>query len=226
MDGDYIERISQESERYQNSKSSILDAASEVAQRVLEEIETLAGTTSCKSVQLVRLRKWAEEQNCWFSDNSQFGDFFDRGSENEVYLSQSGTEIVKLNDFRYSDDNLTPFFERIKAHNYYFPDCAYRLIGFSENRDGKTCAVLVQPFIANARLATKEEINDEFIRLGFHPEDNGEYYTNGKHDIFDAVDGNVLIDEERNLYFIDTIIYLSDTGGYDKYRSLSPRCSK
>ena len=226
MDGDYIERISQESERYQNSKSSILDAASEVAQRVLEEIETLAGTTSCKSVQLVRLRKWAEEQNCWFSDNSQFGDFFDRGSENEVYLSQSGTEIVKLNDFRYSDDNLTPFFERIKAHNYYFPDCAYRLIGFSENRDGKTCAVLVQPFIANARLATKEEINDEFIRLGFHPEDNGEYYTNGKHDIFDAVDGNVLIDDERNLYFIDTIIYLSDTGGYDKYRSLSPRCSK
>ena len=100
MDGDYIERISQESERYQNSKSSILDAASEVAQRVLEEIETLAGTTSCKSVQLVRLRKWAEEHNCWFSDNSQFGDFFDRGSENEVYLSQSGTEIVKLNDFR------------------------------------------------------------------------------------------------------------------------------
>ena len=226
MDGDYIERISQESERYQNSKSSILDAASEVAQRVLEEIETLAGTTSCKSVQLVRLRKWAEEHNCWFSDNSQFGDFFDRGSENEVYLSQSGTEIVKLNDFRYSDDNLTPFFERIKAHNYYFPDCAYRLIGFSENRDRKTCAVLVQPFIANARLATKEEINDEFIRLGFHPEDNGEYYTNGKHDIFDAVDGNVLIDEERNLYFIDTIIYQSDTGGYDKYRSLSPRCSK
>ena len=55
MDGDYSERISQESERYQNSESSILDAASEVARRVLEEIEALAGTTSCKSVQLVRL---------------------------------------------------------------------------------------------------------------------------------------------------------------------------
>jgi hypothetical protein len=34
--------------------SGILDAASEVARRVLEEIEALAGTTSCKSVQLVR----------------------------------------------------------------------------------------------------------------------------------------------------------------------------
>jgi hypothetical protein len=40
--------------------SGILDAASEVARRILEEIEALAGTTSCKSVQLVRLRKWAE----------------------------------------------------------------------------------------------------------------------------------------------------------------------
>ena len=42
------------SECYQDSESDILDAASEIARRVLEEIKTLAGTTSCKSVQLVR----------------------------------------------------------------------------------------------------------------------------------------------------------------------------
>ena len=113
-----------------------MESASDFAQRVLEEIEALAGTTACKSVQLVRLRKWAEEQGCWFTDHSQFGDFFDRGSENEVYLSPEGTEIIKLNDFRYSDDNLTSFFERIKAHNQYFDACPYRMIGFAENKDG------------------------------------------------------------------------------------------
>ena len=75
------------------------------------------------------------------------------------------------------------------------------------------------------RLATKQETHDEFIRLGFSPEDNGEYYTNGQHDIFDAVDGNVLVGDDEHIYFIDTIIYPSDTGGYDTYRSLSPRCS-
>ena len=85
---------------------------------------------------------------------------------------------------------------------------------------------MVQRFVQNARLATKQEIHDEFLRLGFHPEDNGEYYTNGQHDIFDAVDGNVLVDEEDNFYFIDTIIYPSDTGGYDTYRSLSPHYSR
>ena len=226
MNGDYSERLPQEGECHQDVESGILESASAFAHRVLEEIETLAGTTACKSVQLVRLKKWAQEQNCWFNNHSQFGDFIDRGSENEVYLSPNSKEIVKLNDFRYSDDNLTSFFERIKAHNRYFPDCKYIMNGFAENQDGKVCAVLVQPFIADARLATKEEIHDEFLRLGFHPEDNGNYYTNGRHDIFDAVDGNVLIDDEGNMFFIDTIIYPSDTGGYETYRSLSPRCSK
>ena len=226
MNEDQIERLPQEGECREDGQCGILEAASEVAQRVLEEIKTLAGTTACKSVQLVKLRQWAQSQGCWFYDSTEFGDFFDRGSENETYLSEDGTEIIKLNDFRYSDDNLTPFFERIKAHNTYFPDCAYRMIGLAENRDGEVCAVLVQPYIHDARLATKEEINDEFLRLGFYPEDNSTYYSNGQHDIFDAVDGNVLVGGDGNLYFIDTIIFPSDTGGYDTYRSLSPHFSQ
>ena len=226
MNGDHIERLSQEGECRNESESGILESASIFAQRVLEEIETLAGTTACKSVQLARLKKWAQEHDCWFNNQKQFGDFFDRGSENEVYLSPDGTDIIKLNDFRYSDDNLTPFFERIKAHNKYFDACPYRMIGFAENREGNVCAVLVQPFIAKARLATMQEIHDEFIRLGFHPEDNDGYYTNGQHDIFDAVDGNVLIDDDGHLYFIDTIIFKSGTGGLETYNSLSPRASR
>ena len=225
MNGDQIERLSQEGECREISKDSVLESASTFARGVLEEIEALAGTTACKSVQLVRLRRWAQQQDCWFSDRSQFGDFFDRGSENEAYLSPDGKEIIKLNDFRYADDNLTSFFERIKAHNKYFPDCTYIMLGLAENMDGKVCAVLSQPFITEARLATKEEIHEEFLRLGFWPEDNGEYYTNGQHDIFDAQPNNVLADDEGHLYFIDTIIYPSETGGYDKYRSLSPRYS-
>ena len=226
MNGDKAERLPQKGECRENVEGGILESASTFAQRVLEEIEALAGTTACKSVQLVRLKKWAQEQCCWYDDRTQFGDFFDRGSENEVYLSPDGTEIIKLNDFRYSDDNLTPFFERIKAHNDYFPDCAYSMLGFAENRDGNVCAVLVQPFIAEARLATKQEVHDEFIRLGFHPEDDDGYYTNGLHDIFDAVDGNVLIDNDGHLFFIDTIIFKSGTGGKETYQSLSPRASK
>ena len=224
--GYQAERLPQKSEYREDSEGGILESASTFAYRILKEIEALAGTTACKSVQLARLKKWAQDQGCWFDDNSQFGDFFDRGSENEVYLSTNGTEIIKLNDFRYSDDNLTPFFERIKAHNKYFPDCAYQMLGFAENREGHVCAVLVQSFIAEAHLATEQEIHDEFVRLGFHAEDDGGYYTNNQHDIFDAVDGNVLIDDNNHLYFIDTIIFETGTGGKETYQSLSPRASK
>ena len=225
MDGNHTERLSQESECRNEAESGILESASTFAQRVLEEIEALAGTKACKSVQLVRLKKWAQEQGCWYDDRSQFGDFFDRGSENETYLSVDGTEIIKLNDFRYSDDNLISFFERINAHNRYFDACPYRMIGFGENSDGKVCAVLVQRFVHSVRIATKEEVHDEFIRIGFRPEDNGEYYTNGQHDIFDAVEGNVLMGDDGHIYFIDTIIYPSGSGGYETYCSLSPRHS-
>ena len=191
MNGDNSERLPQEGECRNEEEYGILERASAFSQRVLEEIETLAGTTACKSVQLLRLKKWVQEQGYWFEDRSQFGDFF----------------------------------ERIKAHNKYFDACAYRMIGLGENSDGKVCAVLAQRFVHSVRIATTQEIHDEFIRIGFHPEDNGEYYTNGQHDIFDAVDGNVLIGDDGHVYFIDTIIYPSNTGGYETYCSLSPRHS-
>ena len=56
MDGDYTERLPQESECRENGESGILESASTFAQRVLEEIEALAGTTSCKGVQIARLK--------------------------------------------------------------------------------------------------------------------------------------------------------------------------
>ena len=108
-------------------------------------------------------------------------------------MAYDGIHVYKLNDFRYSDDNLTPFFERIVAHNQYFTACPYDFIGFSQNRNGKICAVLRQQLVVNAREATPEEIKAEFERIGFHAEDNGEYFTNGIHDIFDAVPNNVLV---------------------------------
>ena len=56
MNGDNSERLSQEDECRQNGESEILERASTVAQRVLKEIEALAGTTACKPVQLVKLK--------------------------------------------------------------------------------------------------------------------------------------------------------------------------
>lgn len=97
------------------------------------------------------------------------------------------------------------------------------MIGLSKNREGKTCAVIEQPYIISNREATKKEIREELIRLGFQPQMNGEYFSNGIHDIFDASPNNVLVGLDGNLYFIDTIIYKSNESNFNTYKSLSPK---
>ncbi len=225
MDETGTKRLSQEDQCHQAPVSGILEQAESVAQGVLKSIQAVAGTTNCKGVQIARLKDWAENNNCWLTIES-LGKYEDRGSENEVYLSPEENIVYKLNDFRYSDDNLSPFFDRIKAHNDYFPDCAYTMIGFAENKDGKVCAVLSQPYIIAAREASECEIAEELNRLGFHSQMDGEYYSNGIHDIFDASPNNVLVGIDGNLYFIDTIIYKSDDENVATYHSQSPKFSK
>ena len=225
MDGNTTDRLSQKSEPRNAKVNSILEDAAEVAGRVLSSIQALAGTTACKGVQIARLKEWAVNNRLWIDDISILGTYSDRGSENEVYVNNETQTVYKLNDFRYSDDNLMPFFERIRIHNTLFEDCPYEMIGMAENQSGKPCAVLTQPYILAEREASEDEISEELLRLGFHPEMEGEYFSNGYFDIFDASPNNVLMGIDGHLYFIDTIIYKSDTGGFDTYRTLSPNYS-
>ncbi len=139
----------------------------------------------------------------------------------------SVNEIVyKLNDFRYADDNLEPFFERLRIHNGLFPDCEYLLHGFSENRDGRVCAVISQPFVRADREASIEEIAGALALMGFIPQQEGEYFTNGEIDIFDALPNNVLHGIDGNLYFIDTICLPASNNYLDSYKTLSPNWKK
>ncbi len=223
---DKADRLPQGGKREETPFRGLLDEASDVARRVLESIQAVAGTTACKGVQIHELEKFAIDKGCLINRIEDYGSFADRGSENEVYTSFDSNCVFKLNDFRYSDDNLESFFERIFVHNMLFPDCAYECVGFAYNQDNKFCAVLRQPFIHAEREATEEEIACELTKLGFTSQLDGEYFSNGQYDIFDALPNNVLKGSDGNLYFIDTIIYKADHQNLTTYRSLSPRYSK
>lgn len=219
-------RISPSGDRTEVGFRSVLAEASDVSYRTFGAIQAVAGTTACKGVQINALRKYAVETGCWVEDVSALGTFVDRGSENEVYSSDDEDIVYKLNDFRYADDNLNSFFERIQAHNRYFPDCKYDLIGFGLNQSGKVCALLVQPFIHAEREATEAEIAEALALSGFQSQLEGGYFTDGEYDIFDALPNNVLYGIDGHLYFIDTIIYNTRSEGFQIYRTLSPRFSE
>ena len=117
MDGNTADRISQKDNCRKEEIGSLLEDAAEISGRVLSSIQALAGTTACKGVQITRLKEWAVNNDLWIDDISQLGTYSDRGSENEVYINNETQIVYKLNDFRYSDDNLMPFFERIRIHD-------------------------------------------------------------------------------------------------------------
>lgn len=120
-----------------------------------------------------------------------------------VFLSQN----LKLNNFEYAGDDLTNFFIRIEAHNHFFYNVAYTLVGFAYNSMHEFCAVLVQPYVRAKREATEEEIADYMEALGFEMDYEDEYH-NEEYEVFDAVPNNVLYGIDNKLYFIDTQIRL------------------
>lgn len=218
----YYDQIPSRINSQEESINSLMEAASAEARRISRAIQEIAGTKACKGVQVNGLKRWAIINNCWIASRDVLGTFSDRGSENEVYMDSTNELVFKLNDFRYADDNLDSFFERMAIHNNLFADCAYTLIGFAENQSGKICAVISQPFIRADREASIEEIAGALALMGFIPQQDGEYFTNGVVDIFDALPNNVLHGIDGNLYFIDTICLPSETNYLDSYKSLSP----
>ena len=105
-------------------------------------------------------------------------------------------------------------------------DCTAEFVGMAKNRDGNVCAVLIQPFVVADREAAETEIATELERLGFHSEYEGECYSNGVHDIYDASPNNVLVGVDGRLFFIDTILYTTSKNNLSTYKSQSPRFTK
>jgi len=70
MNNDGSKQLPPQGDGRENEIGSLLAAASDFARSVLDSVQALAGTTACKSVQLVRLKKWAQEQDCWYGDLS------------------------------------------------------------------------------------------------------------------------------------------------------------
>ncbi|MEI6554239.1 MAG: hypothetical protein WCL70_01470 [Paludibacter sp.] len=170
---------------------------------------------------LRQLAQIAIENTAWIENITDLtdGESINNGTENTVYLSKDGINVIKANNFFFLNENdavfkhtrdLKYFFDRILAHNLIFPEISYKIIGFTKNSGGQTCAVLQQPYIPNYEYATREKIDSELEKMGFIKTVLGEGinnglngFTNGKYELTDAKPLNVLMDENGKLHFID-----------------------
>lgn len=193
-------------DRAYSSINNLLEQAACIARRSKEATGEIEPTESYKRGQIKELIKFANSKNLWI-DLSHFNiTYMDKGGENEVFHDGKAS-VFKLNNFEYAGDDLENFFIRIAAHNKFFSNVSYQMIGFSYNSQQEFCAVLIQPYILAEREASEDEIATYMQALGFEMDYYDEYH-NKDYEVFDAVPNNVLYGIDGDLYFIDTQIRL------------------
>lgn len=115
------------------SISSILEQAASIVRRSKKTAGEIETTEGYKRRQIEELIKFANTNNLWIDLSSHSNiTYIDKGGENEVF-HDGNASVIKLNNFEYAGDDLENFFIRIDAHNKFFGNVPYLMIGFSYN---------------------------------------------------------------------------------------------
>ena len=186
--------------------NNLLEQATCITRRSKEATGEVEPTEGYKGRQIKELIVFANANNLWIDLSHLNITYMDKGGENEVF-HDGKSSVIKLNNFEYAGDDLENFFIRINAHNKFFSNVPYQMIGFSYNSRQEFSAVLTQPYILAEREATEDEIAEYMEALGFEMDYIDEFY-NDQYEVFDAVPNNVLYGIDKDLYFIDTQIGL------------------
>lgn len=186
--------------------NNLLEQATCITRRSKEATGEVEPTEGNKGRQIKELIVFANVNNLWIDLSHLNITYMDKGGENEVF-HDGKSSVIKLNNFEYAGDDLENFFIRINAHNKFFSNVPYQMIGFSYNSRQEFSAVLTQPYILAEREATEDEIAEYMEALGFEMDYIDEFH-NDQYEVFDAVPNNVLYGIDKDLYFIDTQIRL------------------
>ena len=186
--------------------NNLLEQATCITRRSKEATGEIEPTEGYKGRQIKELIVFANANNLWIDLSHLNITYMDNGGENEVF-HDGKSSVIKLNNFEYAGDDLENFFIRINAHNKFFSNVPYQMIGFSYNSRQEFSAVLTQPYILAEREATEDEIAEYMEALGFEMDYIDEFH-NDQYEVFDAVPNNVLYGIDKDLYFIDTQIRL------------------
>ena len=164
--------------------NNLLEQAACITGRSKEATGEVEPTEGYKGRQIKELIVFANANNLWIDLSHLNITYMDKGGENEVF-HDGKSSVIKLNNFEYAGDDLENFFIRINAHNKFFSNVPYQMIGFSYNSRQEFSAVLTQPYILAEREATEDEIAEYMEALGFEMDYIDEFH-NDQYEVFDA----------------------------------------
>lgn len=124
-------------------------------------------------------------------------------------MHEDANSVIKLNDSIFYLSWLD-YFNNLLVHNYFFPDTSYKLLGFKRT-ENILYVVVKQFFIQSTEVTNLQTVKDFLEANGFVNKKNNDYFNEELGIILeDLHDENVIINN-RVLFFINTVFYLTDT---------------
>jgi hypothetical protein len=150
------------------------------------------------------LIQFAEDNNLWV-ENINIELYVSQGAEQKVYL-KDGTSVLKLNDSIYYT-SWVDYFHNLLLNNLFFPDTAYKLLGFHKDED-ILYAVVEQPFVKATEKTDLNLVKDFLLNNGFRNKKNHDYVNDSLGIILEDLHDENVLTQDGMLYFIDTVFYI------------------
>lgn len=167
---------------------------------------TLENEKHFKKQETEKLEDYISKNNLWIKD-IDFSQYVSEGAEQKVYLSDS-EHVHKLNDSIYYS-SWKDYFYNLLLHNYFFPDTAYELIGFTKNED-ILYAIVKQNYVSITSNTNLEDVKTFLTLNGFQNVRNNDYYNSDLGIILEDLHDENVLTRNDILYFIDTVFYLTE----------------
>ncbi|CAN5566413.1 hypothetical protein BH11BAC2_BH11BAC2_04250 [soil metagenome] len=116
--------------------------------------------------------------------------------------------VLKLNDainYSYWKD----YFHNLILHNFFFPDTAYELLGFTKENN-VLYAVVQQSYVTICQATDLEEVKAFLGSNGFINNRNNDYFNPELGIILEDLHDENVLTKNDILYFIDTVFYTTD----------------
>lgn len=151
------------------------------------------------------LIEFANQEKLWLADIN-VENYVSQGAEQKVYL-KDGTSVLKLNDAIYYASWID-YFHNLLLNNLFFPDTAYRLLGFFKELD-VVYAVVEQPFIKASEKTDLRLVKLFLENNGFRNTKNHDYYNVDLGLILEDLHDENVLTQNGILFFIDTVFYIA-----------------
>lgn len=151
-----------------------IQASTNYFRKSQETSTAIKGTKLFKEQEKQKLEHYINLNDLWIAD-IDFTKYVSEGAEQKVYLKDS-ISVLKLNDSIYYECWLD-YFYNLLLHNFFFEDTAYKLIGFTKEKN-QLFAVVEQKFVEITQATDLKLVKELLLANGFETIKNNDYVNN------------------------------------------------